>query len=1108
MKKGKQLLIIIFILAIFFGQVSSPNKVFAETTINSAKLNWSNPQKGSNPFKFTAQDFVNPQMMMSVVGCTGVVDKVTGAVTTLAKHVINDVILKKSKEKAIEKACQAGETAAGVALSTVINTTLSAPALKEMCRTVITQKSSDETLEAEMKKMNQTLKKQETFKECLSGIAVTLAKNQLVAMTKSTMNWITTGFNGDPMYIQNIDNFMSNLSNKITNKELDMFKDSSGNYNTTDYPYARSIAKSIVYSNDTQNDLAGAMKQDLTSYLAPGTTIKDFSNNFSQGGWSGWMALTQHPQNNPLGSLVQVSQQLAEKKEQKKQNTINETKQNGGYLSQKVCNWNALTKKGGEKSLAESQAALAKAKDAMDQAVKELTRAQNNLNEAKSKSNHRDKNSGVLDLSTYQSIVDSKKEAADNAKANYQQLLSEHNGQNKDPKDCPEWKVVTPGSTIKDKVSTYINSPERQLELAKTINDSLYTLFGALINKFRLNGLSSLGSSDSSFNKVSGGFGSNSLTTNGTVDNEGNPVPNSGGYASDDKFDLTRDLGNQYYHVPMTNLGNWNAETNTPHLSKGIGPYSTITKEYLSDVYYVVTKAGNTNIVPNAPNSWAVGDRAYFDGINWQDWKKDTPNPIKKRGVIQVQEDFIAASNLLLQHLPGVMPKIGELDYCIPGPNPSWQANSSNVTSAFMDFVNGLKTNYMNGSFLKRPYVTIDSPSGKIYNTYKNSFKGTGLWEKVAKTAPYTDISYLSSSAPTKRQTGKWKGNSKIGEANNRVQELQTKILTAYTTFTKDYSKIIDKVYGKDSLMQKAYLQKEFTSDFFDNSDYLPMASAGNEITANAISYNQQITNEAASYKEAISQAELNIYQLKIIARKVKKIVEDAQAQRAKTLASLKNKASNIKVKAGEDIKKGDKLYTTGSDNQGNPIVMKYTKTGSDWIGTANKNISSGDFGRMTKSSTTGWTIPVACLTEEQIDYIDNADMITDMGGTKDERCSDGIDNDLDGLIDAQDPDCKDQISDNGPDSMLHLGKCSVDMDTFDNSTDDVPSDEHVLPCNKRLTKNLCLNSTSILNNKEVECSWTEDTTGSGSFGGSGDFGSNGDFGGYKPPNDYLSEKL
>jgi hypothetical protein len=53
--------------------------------------------------------------------------------------------------------------------------------------------------------------------------------------------------------------------------------------------------------------------------------------------------------------------------------------------------------------------------------------------------------------------------------------------------------------------------------------------------------------------------------------------------------------------------GTWNASTNTPTLTNGVG-----TKGY----YYVVSVAGNTNL--DGITSWNVGDWAIFNGTVWQ----------------------------------------------------------------------------------------------------------------------------------------------------------------------------------------------------------------------------------------------------------------------------------------------------------------------------------------------------------------------------------------------------------------------------------------------------------------------------------------------------------
>ena len=54
-------------------------------------------------------------------------------------------------------------------------------------------------------------------------------------------------------------------------------------------------------------------------------------------------------------------------------------------------------------------------------------------------------------------------------------------------------------------------------------------------------------------------------------------------------------------------LGTWNASTNSPTLTSGVGTKGD---------YYVVSVAGNTNL--DGTTNWGVGDWAVFNGTIWQ----------------------------------------------------------------------------------------------------------------------------------------------------------------------------------------------------------------------------------------------------------------------------------------------------------------------------------------------------------------------------------------------------------------------------------------------------------------------------------------------------------
>ena len=440
--------------------------------------------------------------------------------------------------------------------------------------------------------------------DCINGIAIQLAKNQLTAMTRDTLSWVSKGFGGDPLFVRNADAFMDSISRSLIQKESDYFTKQE---NQLLFPYGRYLASNEINGYKSSQNTYDALQSDLQNFLPSGVTPESFSKDFSQGGWNGWLALTQHPQDNLLGFTQAGTQAIANKINNAINNTQQELVQNGGYISQKRCvAWNSTV---GPSNGMTKPVELA----------------------------HTDAN-------------------------------------------CSQYETVTPGSTIKDKVATNINTPERQLEMVKTLNDALNALFSALLAQFENQGLSSLGSQPNpniDLTGISGGQGSNTL-----FDANGNPIPTPGGSAGGDNgaFNLLTDLGDTY--IEPVSDGTWNASTNSPSLLAGIG---------VANHYYTVSTAGATDI-GGAVKYWNVGDKAYYNGTTWE---KGVPGYIiGKNGALQDQQDFIDRINKSLGLLPQILPAVGKLDACIPGPNPNWEDGAVTAEQSLVD--NGTTTEESN----------------------------------------------------------------------------------------------------------------------------------------------------------------------------------------------------------------------------------------------------------------------------------------------------------------------------------------------------------------------------------------------------------------------------
>lgn len=906
-------------------------------TIASEKLNWENPNAGGkNPFKITSDSILNSKTMMQVVGCTGVVDKISSKIIGFVEKELVKIAIKQLKKQikvdGKARVCEALKSGAVAGVASIVNTTYSLAVQEAIdCpKPSSNQVSSPDTVAA-IEKTGKTQTLAEKREACFNGLAYTLAKNQLTSMTRQTINWVNTGFNGNPMYVQNITNLTNSIGKNVLESGIEKLAHGA-------FPYGGDFSELVIknYKNGTNfkygaknaldnltSDL-GAFLTDKTSYI---DTNKDeqkgltelqkaqeanmrFANDFSVGGWDGWLALTQKDQNNPLGFTMMASQILADRIEEQTNEKKEELSQNDGFMSQKVCDkWQLYDKNG-----------------------KPLYK----------------KGSSYTNISTGQTEFRN-------------DYVYSPNKSNTDPNHdvCDHWKIITPGSIIKDKLSTYLNSPERQLELAKTINESLNTLFTALIENFRSEGL--FGLSQEKYNRSEINNYTDNLDSLDSSENSNYGISASG--YDINSFDLTRDLGNTYNHNPTLSLGSWNAKTNTPELHINLGPFDETNHTYYpSGYYYTVSTAGNTRLFNYGYNGWNVGDRAFWNGSEWQNWKSGQTSPILKRGIIQNQKDYIIASKEILKKLPAIMPKLGELDYCIPGPNPNLENNTINELVSFLDFSESLNSLYKEGKTFVRDSTTfsIAQPghtaydnykkffapiNPPIYNDYRKLFPSTdqSLWTSIQRTSRWQELQYLGSLGVTKKN-----------RAEDRISDAIDAILNLISQDTRQfYQKYTEEVFNNVyEIMQKPFLQKENIEQLIPNTSYVPMINDGYNYTSNLYSQEEEIYDTTQDYIASIIESQSNIAKLKKILSGVSKIIKAAQERRDANLL--------------EQINAIDQNMT----------VAQYKAEYSE------------------------------CLNEEDILYYNENDIMNDIGGDESIRCSDGLDNDLDGSIDANDTDC------------------------------------------------------------------------------------------------------
>jgi hypothetical protein len=568
--------------------------------------------------------------------------------------------------------------------------------------------------------------------ECLNGVAYTLAKRQLAKMTQITVNWINSGFNGDALYIRDRDSYFQSLSDQ---ELLSLVGPLASAPNRYIYPFGRSVAKSIIESQKSKFE--DRAQSTLNNALRDGATTESFANNFSDGGWAGWLSLTQNDQNNPLGFGIMTSEELGRRTARKTENAAAELREGNGFLSQKIC--------------------------------VEYVNKEDQENSA-----------DLFKNRVFNTKLD-----------NY----------DKNGRECKKWATATPGSIIQNQAANSLTSSTRQLELADSINESLSAVFQALVNQMVNQGLNSL----STFNpnnapKTLGGEGVNKL------------------YDS---------LGND-----ITNLGVDGATGTVLSVKKGSGWYSS------GDTFNITTD---------------LGDIMRYDPITKKRY-------VYKKGVISTQLDYAEAVKVSLKELPKIMPKLGELDYCIPGPNASWETPTKNAINYIIEYLQSLY--FSNGAVMESWKDPLGEDAISIISMVSPGFSlvhGILITFKAKADAAYRE-------QYEKRMAAK---EAKFEDDRNAAIVNQKESFGWY----KDK---IDQLYGPTSMMRSTSQQVGYNNPWF-----LPMAESGLQATKYIRVYDDNIKTATEDYKDLINETSANVYKLKVIKGKVDKIVAAARKRRA-----------------------------------------------------------------------------------------------------------------------------------------------------------------------------------------------------------------------------------
>lgn len=137
-------------------------------------------------------------------------------------------------------------------------------------KNVGTSDTKDQQATKDVKTQLKDDSKAQKVAECMKGIAYAAAKQVLAKLTARTVNWINSGYQGNPLYVQDEGSFLKSIWDEQNQQWMDELK----NFKT--YPYGRDFLKSYL-TNVTQS-ASDTLKRAEVNYLSgSGCRISEFS---------------------------------------------------------------------------------------------------------------------------------------------------------------------------------------------------------------------------------------------------------------------------------------------------------------------------------------------------------------------------------------------------------------------------------------------------------------------------------------------------------------------------------------------------------------------------------------------------------------------------------------------------------------------------------------------------------------------------------------------------------------------------------------------------------------------------------------------------------------
>ncbi len=161
------------------------------------------------------------------------------------------------------------------------------------------------------------------------SIAYMSGKVLLSALTNSVIDWINSGFEGNPLFITDFGMYMQDAADQATGQFFKEFL-SPEVYNAICSPFRAQLHLALK----SRYTYAYRMRCTLSTVIGNTT---DFSNSLRGGDWGQWMSISLNPQNDPNMALLASLDELSARQSAAVNRAQTESIFNAGFLGMKKC---------------------------------------------------------------------------------------------------------------------------------------------------------------------------------------------------------------------------------------------------------------------------------------------------------------------------------------------------------------------------------------------------------------------------------------------------------------------------------------------------------------------------------------------------------------------------------------------------------------------------------------------------------------------------------------------------------------------------------------------------------------------------------------------------